>query len=56
MIVVDRAGRTPKVLMGRRHPNLKFMPGKFVFPAGASNPLTGAWLPPARWMRSARSG
>ncbi|AWN41448.1 NUDIX hydrolase [Methylobacterium durans] len=34
LIVLDRRGRTPKVLMGRRNPGLVFMPGKFVFPGG----------------------
>ncbi|KQP50538.1 NUDIX hydrolase [Methylobacterium sp. Leaf399] len=34
LILVDRKGRTPKVLMGRRHAGLAFMPGKFVFPGG----------------------
>ena len=34
LIIIDRKGRSPKVLMGRRHEGLKFMPGKFVFPGG----------------------
>ena len=34
LIVIDRAGSAPKVLMGRRHPGHRFMPGKFVFPGG----------------------
>ncbi|WP_431311029.1 NUDIX hydrolase [Methylobacterium nigriterrae] len=34
LILVDRRGRAPKVLMGRRNPGLVFMPGKFVFPGG----------------------
>lgn len=34
LIVIDRAGGAPKVLLGRRHMGHKFMPGKFVFPGG----------------------
>ncbi len=34
LILVDRTGSKPKVLMGRRNPKLKFMGGKFVFPGG----------------------
>jgi 8-oxo-dGTP pyrophosphatase MutT (NUDIX family) len=34
MLVIDRAGPVPKVLLGRRHDGHKFMPGKFVFPGG----------------------
>ena len=34
LIIIDRAGDTPKVLMGRRHAGHKFMPDKFVFPGG----------------------
>ncbi|WP_231711046.1 NUDIX hydrolase [Xanthobacter dioxanivorans] len=34
LILIDRKGKSPRVLMGRRHPKLKFMPGVFVFPGG----------------------
>jgi 8-oxo-dGTP pyrophosphatase MutT (NUDIX family) len=34
MLVIDRTGKTPKVLLGRRHHGHKFMPGKYVFPGG----------------------
>ncbi len=34
LIILDRSGRKPKVLMGRRHMKHKFMPGMFVFPGG----------------------
>lgn len=34
LILIDRKGKKPRVLMGRRHPKLKFMPGVFVFPGG----------------------
>jgi 8-oxo-dGTP pyrophosphatase MutT (NUDIX family) len=34
LILVDRSAGVPKVLVGRRHDNVVFMPGKFVFPGG----------------------
>ncbi|MFS8038408.1 NUDIX hydrolase [Xanthobacter sp. AM11] len=34
LILIDRKGKQPRVLMGRRHPGLKFMPGVYVFPGG----------------------
>lgn len=34
LILVDRSKRTPRVLLGRRNPSLRFMPGVFVFPGG----------------------
>ena len=34
LILVDRSSDIPKVLVGRRHDNVVFMPGKFVFPGG----------------------
>lgn len=38
LIIVDRSGATPKVLLGKRHHGHKFMPGKFVFPGGRLEP------------------
>lgn len=35
MMVIDRSGKIPKVLLGRRHHGHKFMPGKYVFPGGS---------------------
>lgn len=34
LILIDSSGREPKLLMGRRHEAVRFMPGKFVFPGG----------------------
>lgn len=39
LILLDRTGPTPKVLMGRRHHGHVFLPGKFVFPGGSVDPL-----------------
>src|SRR6476660_5718093 len=39
LILVDRDGRMPQVLLGRRHHGHKFMPGKFVFPGGRVEPI-----------------
>jgi 8-oxo-dGTP pyrophosphatase MutT (NUDIX family) len=38
LILIDRTGSAPKVLLGRRHHGHKFMPGKFVFPGGRVEP------------------
>jgi 8-oxo-dGTP pyrophosphatase MutT (NUDIX family) len=34
LILIDRSGGEPKVLLGKRHSNHAFMPGHFVFPGG----------------------
>src|SRR6202000_124299 len=34
LILIDRRGPIPKVLVGKRHDKVVFMPGKFVFPGG----------------------
>jgi 8-oxo-dGTP pyrophosphatase MutT (NUDIX family) len=41
MIIIDRSGPSPQVLLGRRHHSHKFMPGKFVFPGGRVEPVDG---------------
>src|SRR6202171_228657 len=35
LILVDRSAKIPKVLVGKRHDKVVFMPGKFVFPGGS---------------------
>lgn len=45
LILLDASGPVPKVLLGRRHDNHKFMPGKFVFPGGRIE--AGDFLMPA---------
>jgi 8-oxo-dGTP pyrophosphatase MutT (NUDIX family) len=42
LILVDRSGPVPKVLLGKRHASHKFMPGKFVFPGGGVDPTDKA--------------
>ena len=42
LMLIDRSGTEPKVLLGRRHAGHKFMPGKFVFPGGRIEPLDRA--------------
>ena len=34
LILIDRTAATPKVLVGKRHDKVVFLPGKFVFPGG----------------------
>lgn len=38
VMLIDRSGPAPKVLLGKRHHGHKFMPGKFVFPGGRIEP------------------
>lgn len=38
LILLDRSGGETFVLMGRRHARHAFMPGKFVFPGGRTDP------------------
>jgi 8-oxo-dGTP pyrophosphatase MutT (NUDIX family) len=60
LIIIDRKGRHPKVLMGKRHEGHRFMPGKFVFPGGRieagdrSMPVVGALHPRAEQALMAR--
>src|SRR3954469_16828723 len=39
LILIDRTGPIPKVLVGKRHDKVVFMPGKFVFPGGRVDKL-----------------
>jgi 8-oxo-dGTP pyrophosphatase MutT (NUDIX family) len=39
LILIDRTGPVPKVLLGRRHQGHSFMPDKFVFPGGRVEPI-----------------
>ena len=41
LILVDRSGATPKVLVGRRHDKVVFQPGKIVFPGGRVDAADG---------------
>lgn len=34
LIIVDSSGSAPRILFGKRRDDLKFMPGKYVFPGG----------------------
>jgi 8-oxo-dGTP pyrophosphatase MutT (NUDIX family) len=38
LILIDRSGNMPKVLLGKRHRGHVFMPGKYVFPGGRVEP------------------
>ncbi len=41
LMVFDRSGKIPKVLMGRRNASHKFMPDRMVFPGGRVEPCDG---------------
>lgn len=41
IILLDRTGTAPKVLMGKRHAGHVFMAGKYVFPGGRVDPSDG---------------
>src|SRR5262249_21342533 len=47
LILVDRTGAVPKVLLGKRHMRHKFMPGRYVFPGGRVDPADRS-MPVAR--------
>jgi 8-oxo-dGTP pyrophosphatase MutT (NUDIX family) len=38
LVILDRAGAEPRVLMGKRRADLAFMAGKYVFPGGRVDP------------------
>jgi 8-oxo-dGTP pyrophosphatase MutT (NUDIX family) len=41
LVIVQKDGRDTRVLMGKRHHSLKFMPGALVFPGGSVDPMDG---------------
>lgn len=41
LMLVDRSGPIPKVLVGKRHADVVFMPGQFVFPGGRVDKTDG---------------
>ena len=41
LILIDRTAAIPKVLVGKRHDKVVFMPGKFVFPGGRVDTADG---------------
>lgn len=41
LILIDRSGGRPRILMGRRHGRHAFMPGKLVFPGGRTDRADG---------------
>ena len=45
LILLDRSGRSPKVLMGKRHHKLTFLPGGYVFPGGRVDPADKKMVP-----------
>lgn len=45
LILLDWRGGVPHVLIGRRHRKHVFMPGKFVFPGGRTDPADGRIIP-----------
>lgn len=42
LILVDRTKRPFRILMGKRHPSLRFMPGALVFPGGSVDRADGS--------------
>jgi 8-oxo-dGTP pyrophosphatase MutT (NUDIX family) len=38
LVLIDRTGAEPRVLMGKRHAKMKFVPDAFVFPGGKLDP------------------
>lgn len=38
LIIVDSSSGEPRVLLGRRRPDMVFMPGRYVFPGGRMDP------------------
>jgi len=46
LVIVDRTAGAPRVLLGKRRMDMKFMPGKYVFPGGRVD-KTDRFIPPS---------
>lgn len=54
LVILDRTGNAPRVLMGKRRDDLVFMAGKYVFPGGRVDP-TDRQVPLAADLRPAEA-
>ncbi|MDO8421263.1 MAG: NUDIX hydrolase [Parvibaculum sp.] len=56
LVIVDTSGAEPRVLMGRRHAKMKFIPDAFVFPGGKLDPDDMHALPATQLRDAAHFG
>ena len=56
LILVNRSGCAPKVLMGKRHSSHAFLPDRFVFPEDALSSPTATYPPPRPWTAASKRG
>lgn len=56
LVIVDTSGTEPRVLMGRRHAKMKFVPDAFVFPGGKLDPDDLKAVPATALLKAAHFG